>query len=156
MLSVAALTLCGLAGCGPDHPTDAALRARFTAHRAEFERLRQMFDADAGLSRVGSDFTRPEDPASVGVGAARLAGYRSLFAVLGLADGIERGPEDEIWFRASSSGLSVSGSAKGFVWTASIPDPLVDRLDGYSEDGHSFTAYSRIDGNWYLVYDFED
>ena|SRR5436190_10901143 len=155
--AAAASALFLLFACRPPHPTDAALRATFARHRLDFERLLGMFHGDAGLTRVGSGFTRPEDPSTVGVSAARLAEYHRLFGALGLADGIERGPGDEIWFRASSSGLAISGSGKGFVWTRSSPDPLVDRLDGYrSADGRSFTAYSRIDGDWYLVYDFED
>jgi hypothetical protein len=146
-----------LVGCSR-HPSDSALLKNFQSHRAEFNHLLVMFLADKGLGRVAYDFTRPEDPASVGVSPERLAEYRKLFDQLGLSAGIEGyGDKEEVQFYASTQGLSVSGSAKGFAYLTRPPSLLVDRLDNYrSKDGKSFTAFRHIEGNWYLYLDYED
>ena len=76
-------------GCGADHPTDEVLLGTFRTHRAELEKLVEMFKADRGLGRVGSNFTRPEDPKRVSVSADRIAEYRRLCVIVGAADCIE-------------------------------------------------------------------
>src|SRR5262249_22065761 len=90
---VVACAAFSIAGCldppPTHHPTDAALVDNFAAHRAEFETLLAMFDADRELGRVGDGFTRPDDPSTVGVSAERIATYHRLFDALGLRDGIE-------------------------------------------------------------------
>src|SRR5206468_3281445 len=88
MISSAALVLVvALIGCG--HPSDARLLERFRQHRAELEQLVQMFTTDKGLGRVGSDFTRPENPGLVGITAQRVQEYRRLCAAVGAPDCIE-------------------------------------------------------------------
>lgn len=140
----------------PPHPSSQELIDNFYTHQAEFEQLRQMFLADEGLSRVADDFTRPENPEVMGITPARLDEYRRLFHQLNLKAGIE-GDKESIRFIASTRGLSVSGSAKGYVYTRVPPELMVDNLDTYrSEDGRSFTAYQHLEGNWYLYYDYED
>jgi hypothetical protein len=80
---------------------------------------------------------------------------------LGLSAGIEGYCEkDAILFYASTKGLSVTGSTKGYAYLKKVPEnseKLVNSLDDYwSPDGKSFTAYRRIEGNWYLYFDYED
>src|ERR687886_466493 len=104
-----------LSGCSSEHPSDRSLLDNFRLHKAEFERLLQMFRADKGLGRVAYDFTRPENPRDVGVSRERLREYRDLFGELGLSAGVEGyGEKEVIWFHASTRGLSVTGSSKGY------------------------------------------
>lgn len=96
-----------------NHPSDASLIGNFQSHKAEFNRLLQMFLADKDLGRVAYNFTRPENPQAIGVTGDRLKAYRELFDKLGLSAGIEGyGKKNVVLFHASTSGLSVTGSSK--------------------------------------------
>lgn len=147
-----------LSGLTKKHPSDAELLANFQKHKPEFDHLLQMFVADKGLGRVAPDFTRPSDPRTVGVSLERLSEYRKIFRALGLANGIEGYDEKaQVWFMASSQGLSVTGSGKGYAYTSERPVLVVDSLDNYwSKDGQSFVAFRHIEGNWYLYLEYED
>ena len=148
-----------LLGCGRlNHPSDQELIDNWRAHKSEFQQLLQMFIADKGLGRVAPDFTRPENPINVGVTQERLKAYRNLFNTLGLSAGVEGYDEKEtIWFHASTQGLAVSGSSKGYAYLSKKPVLLVENLEKYwSTDGKSFTAFKLIEGNWYLYFDYED
>lgn len=157
---VALLLLCfSLGSCGrAGHPSDADLLKNFTRNEAGFERLLTMIRADKSLQRVDDTWTRPEDPSSVGIGPDRIQAYRSLFATLGIPRGFYAWHDPENFtFLASTSGIGVSGSAKGYAYLSRRPDLVVPSLDGYqSPDGGSFTAYRHIKGNWYLYLDHED
>ena len=147
-----------IASCSSKHPSDKVLLSEFQSHKAEFDKLLQMFLTDKGLGRVAYSFTRPENLNEIGISEQRLREYRDLFDELSLSAGIEGYDEKEaIWFHASTYGLSVSGSSKGFAYLTKPPQLVVDSLDGYrSKDGRSFTAFRHIEGNWYLYYDYED
>jgi hypothetical protein len=144
--------------CSSKHPSDASMAANFQSHKTEFEELLQMFKGDKGLGRVAYDFTRPANPGEVGVSPQRLVEYRRLFDRLKLSAGVEGyGDKDQVWFIASTQGLSVSGSSKGFAYLTKPPSLQVVELDGYrSADGKSFQAFRHIEGNWYLYLDYED
>lgn len=145
-----------------DHPTSAKMLRQWRDHRAVLEKLVAMFQADKGLNRVAPDFTRPDDPASAGVTPGRIEEYRRLLQEAGVARGIEGyGEKNGITFHVSSLGLSVSGSGKGFVYLEASPDISVPDLDAYVsqallDHSESFTAHQRIEGKWYLYYDYED
>jgi hypothetical protein len=145
-------------GCSSKHPSDQSLLTNFQNHRTEFDQLLQTFLADKGLGRVAYDFTRPENPQTIGISPDRLQQYRKLFGRLGLSEGIEGYDEkDLVWFHASAQGLSVTGSGKGYAYLTKPPPLVVDSLDNYwSKDGKSFTAFRHIEGNWYLYLEYED
>ena len=161
-LIVTALLLITLSGCsffGSNHPKDERLIEDLRNNRAEFERLLAMFRADEKLYRVARDFTRPENAQAADVDGERLAEYRMLLGKLRLHGGIEGyAPKDVIWFHASTKGLGVSGSSKGYAYLERPPELLVRDLDHYerTKGGRSFSAYRHIEGNWYLYLDFED
>jgi len=159
LLAVVGLALL-FGGCllSTKHPADAELLKNFQTHQVEFEQLLKMFLADKELGRVAPDFTRPDDPRTVGVSPERLGEYRSLFKTLGLSNGIEGYKEkDLVYFHSSAQGLAVSGSGKGYAFAVIRPALVVDNLDNYrSRDSRSFTAFRHIEGNWYLYLDFED
>jgi hypothetical protein len=158
-----------LVGCG--HPSDSALLSEFEANRRDLESLVLMFQHDKGLGRVGDGFTRPEDPSIVGVNSARVAEYRRLCRAVGAPnciegydaayEGLYGSPrdfgekKDPIWIHVSATGLSVSGSGKGFLYSADPPFPVVADLDGI-RPSKSGTWLRHIEGPWYLYYDYED
>ncbi len=140
------------------HPSDDVLLQEFAEHEAEFEKLVAMLRADKKLERVDEDWTRPGDPTSIGVMPARIREYRDLFSKLSIPRGFHafHDPENFTFF-ASTQGLSVTGSAKGYAYLQKVPDLMVADLGAYwSADGKSFTAYRWIKGNWYLYFDHED
>ena len=150
-----------LGGCGESeapHPKDDALIQNFEAHEADFERLLTMLRADRKLERVDDTWTRPKDPSTIGVTPKRIKAYRKLFSTLGIPRGFYAFHDPERFtLLASTRGLSVTGSDKGYAYMAQKPDLVVTNLDTYwSEDGQSFTAYRHIKGSWYLYFDYED
>jgi hypothetical protein len=153
--------LVGCDGAG-DHPSSAKLLQQWHDHRAELQQLVTDFQKDKALNRVAPDFTRPDDPSTVGVSPARIADYRERLQKAEVSRGIEGyGDKDAITFIVSALGLSVSGSGKGIAYLEGDPEILVPDLDAYvskalADHSRSFTAYQRLEGNWYLYYDYED
>lgn len=152
-------------GCGEkEHPKDEILIENFNVHRGEFEELLQMFKADRSLGRVGDGFTRTAsffekctgpnawNGKEIEVTKERLATYEQLFIKLGLSGGIEGYCEkDQVFFRASSKGLYMSGSSKGYAYLVNPPKLIVDSLNTYRSPDE-VTAFKHIDGNWYLFF----
>lgn len=160
-----------------EHPLDDVMIRNFQSHRKEFETLLEMLKSDheKGLRRVGDNWTRPEDPTSIGITKERLDEYRSLFRTLGLENGLSNSWDDQrvIEFMASSFGLLNRGSTKGFCWYAS-PLPtgdsrVVQDLDLYVAQkreqwrksfeatgrtpSEHFTIYRHIEDHWYLYWE---
>ena len=146
-----------IAGCGPNHQNDKKLIDNFTAHEGEFEKLVLMLRTDKKLKRIDDTWTSPEDTTSVGVTRERVAEYRSMFSTLGIPRGFvaSHDPED-FQFIASTAGISVSGSCKGYCYresAPSAPDRILSDLNGYrAAHLRPFTAYRHIKGKWYLYY----
>ncbi len=143
-------------GGGP-HPTDEAMLAQFRAKRPMLEELVSRIEQHSELQRVGPDFTRPDDFASVGVSADTIAGLRRLCAQAGIAHGFNH-YAGSIELIVHTSGLAISGSANGFVHSAE-PDPDAIMVEGdldaaagapQRKDG---LLLRRIDGNWWLELD---
>ena len=159
LLPAAILSSCDWAD---EHPSSASLQKQWGDHRADLEKLVTMIKADKALQRVAPDFTRPENLTSAGIDAKRLDEYRRLFKHTGVKNGIESyGEKDMVWFHVSSLGLSVSGSGKGIAYVEGEPEGIMPDLDAHilkahKERARSFTAFQRLEGDWYLYYDYED
>jgi hypothetical protein len=139
------------------HPTDRAMLVQFQKQRGALDELVRMIAEDANLVRLAPDFTRPEDPASAGASAERIAAYRRLCAQAGIAHGFSH-YGDAIEFIVHTQGLSISGSAKGFVYAASADDDatVVDGdLDAAaaSLQDKDVLLERKIDDNWWLILD---
>ena len=150
------------------HPKDSELIANFQVHQEEFAELLQMFEEDKSLGRVSFDFTRLANffekcesqnswnGKNIDISEGRLLEYKKLFSELKLEAGIEGYCEkDEIYFHASTIGLAVSGSSKGYVFMLKKPmsENVVESLDDYKPNGKESTlGYKHIEGNWYLYY----
>lgn len=170
VLSILLATLIAACGFEASHPKDIELMARFNEDRVKFDELIQMFKEDRSLGRVDKDFERSAsffekcdgegawNSSRILVDRTRIDDYRKRLAELKIAAGIEGYCEkDHIILIASTQGLSVTGSSKGYAFLKDPPAILVEDLDNYwSADRRSFTAYRHIDGNWYLYFDYED
>jgi len=142
---------------GSAHPTDRAMLVQFQKQRATLDGLVRMIAEDANLVRLAPDFTRPEGPGSAGVSADRLAAYRRLCAEAGIAHGFSH-YGDAIEFIVHTQGLSISGSAKGFVYAANAADDAVvveGDLDAAaaSLQDKDVLLERKIDDNWWLILD---
>ena len=157
ILLVMALLLYGLV-FWISHPSDIDLITNFERKKSNFVDLIMMIQSDKGLERVDEDWTRPSDPLSIGIIPERIARYRQLMDELKIARGFESSLDPTvITLIASASGLSISGSAKGYVYSEIVPNNLVSDLDNYlASDGKSFVAYRHIEGHWYLYLEIED
>jgi hypothetical protein len=147
-----------------NHPSDAVLIERFNHKRAAFDELHMMFLADSSLGRIAPNFTRPANFFSGRPQAEtppllpkRRARYRELFRDLGLKAGVEGyDGKEQVFFHASTRGLGISGSSKGYAFCRSTPQIVVVDLDSYRPRGvRSFTAFRSIGQNWYLYFEFE-
>lgn len=141
-----------LAGCGRvSHPSDDALIQRFNDQRKQFEELVQMIQQDRFLTRVSMDFTRPDDAGAVGVTPERLQKYRDLLRTIQVPLGIAKSQQGtQVRFIVSGSGLGVSGSGKGYLYSTNPPAPLLDNLDTYVPADNISPAYRLVVDNWYL------
>ena len=136
-------------------PSDGAMIANLARNRAAFERLLAMIHEDRGLERVDIDWTRPDNLASIGISAERIAAYRRLMREIGITRGFYAfEPRNEISFIAYAAGLSIRGSSKSYVWSPSgqFQDAgMVANLDAVWRSGHRRVwGYRHIEGPWYL------
>jgi len=140
------------------HRSDEDLIANFQSHRAEFNRMLQMINEDNGLDRVDYYWTHPENPQTVGISAGRIDEYRRLFRSAGVPRGFSAfQTKDYVEFIASTQGLSVGGSSKGYLFAKQPPPRVVGNLDTYrTQDTRlspAFPVYRHIEGDWYLFFE---
>jgi len=151
-----------LAACGSDlRPTDAEMIANLRAKMPLFEKLVAMIQEDRDLERVDVDWTRPDNPATIGVTPQRIATYRALMKEAGIARGFYAlKPRTNIKFIGYASGLFTHGWGKSYVYL--LPDAESSRYDFDLEEGdldaaavgqRKFFGYRHIDGPWYLLLD---
>jgi hypothetical protein len=156
-------------GCNGKHPSDTALISLFQENESSFNKLVEMSNIDSNVVRIAPDFTwletnanwpRPES--QLGFTQERWKEYRTLFQQLHLNDGISRGNDSNgvvILFIAHSSGLVVNGSSKGIVYSQKKLSPLFESLDQNEklnpDNQDNGIAYRKIQGHWYLYYDWE-
>ena len=148
-------------GCGcqaqrvTNYRTDREMVANFQLHKADFNKLLAMFQADKGLQYFSKGHTRPEDPSSVGVTQQRLKDYQEMFSALGL-DGLGdvsvSNNKDEVWFFTSTEGPREST----FKHYAFVPHPTRGVVEDLNTAASKAAPYRRIEGNWYLALDDAD
>jgi hypothetical protein len=136
------------------HPSDESLVRQFKRNRVTLEELVAMAKRDPELTRMGMDFTRPEDTAKIGIPPERLARYRELCRAAGITYGFHRNGDAvffivhiESWF-----------SGKGLLYQPD-PDPdaeIVEDTDiAYAkhETRSNVTFEHRIEGPWWVELD---
>ena len=161
------------------HPPDDAMIANFFDHRGELEKLRQLIQADEGLECVEYKWTKPADPARIGVTPERIEFYRELCRHAGLQGCVQAFDDraNAVDFVASTRGRGIWGSSKKYVWRREAPEPsdevaVVKDLDAYINKrgderrayfakhkrdlSRSLDAYRHLEGHWYLRYEAEE
>lgn len=144
------------------HLPDNALEDIFRQHEADFNKLIDMSNADSRVVRIAPDFTRlennynwPRPESELGFSKARWDEYRQLFKNLGLEQGITRPTDnpDLILLTASSRGLSVGGSLKGYAYSTKELSPQVNSLDHIPLNlSNGRPIYKPVKEHWYLYY----
>ena len=168
-----ALALSLALACDPfdtrrEHPIDAKLIRAFQKNEATFRTLVQMSNEDSNVSRIAYDFTRletnwnwPRTDSQLGFSKKRWDQYRALFSKLNLPSGLYRGTNAElavVFLAASSKGMTLRGSSKGYAFCEHPLSPLHDSLDQHPFDPRNpekhGVAFRRIKEHWYLFYDW--
>ncbi|MBM1173389.1 hypothetical protein [Microvirga arabica] len=158
-----------LPSCGSPHDSDAEFIAWFLQSEGDFIRLQEMALEETAVEQIASDFCR--DPTGnthtypsipQGFSLERWDVYRRLFKKLGLDAGISiHGPDSQwiansVMMTASTAGILISGSEKGYLWSRTAPEPLVERLDHPlpPEGGKpwKYLGFMPFKPNWYLYY----
>jgi hypothetical protein len=158
-----ALLSAGLAACA-SHPSDAILERRFAAHRAGFEVLVAMAQADSHVVRIAPNFTWldsdvswPRPASRLGFSVERWHDYRERFEDLGVDLGISRSRDEPgvVFLIASGSGMVTGGSGKGYAYSVRPLSPRLSSLDRPATYGqHDGRLYKPLGGPWYLFYDW--
>jgi hypothetical protein len=166
ILALAALSVIAQSVNRGPFPSDEALRARFLAHRVDFERLVAMANEDSHLTRIAPDFTWLDDDVSwprsnVGISDARWNDYRQLFKTVGASNGILRGTgPDRVIFPIAWVGLVPTGCAKGLVYSQAPLSPVLKSLDKKAPDEFldapdrsHMLVYKPVENHWYIYYE---
>jgi hypothetical protein len=146
--------------------SDATLTRQFLAHRADFERIVRMANADTHLTRIAPDFTYLDNNASwpredVGISDQRWDEYKRLFRVVGAPVGIIHDPATQrVIIPLVDEGLVPTGDEKGVVYSPTALSPVLKSLDETppakfwnGPDRSDVLVYKPIQGHWYLYYE---
>jgi hypothetical protein len=144
-------------------PKESTLIANFYAHRAGFERLRDLLETDRGLHRVAK--WGVDTSGQIGVhmppeGDFPVIRYNEYLALLKQVDGklAFRGsgePPDLVGVGVWSSGWGGDTRHIDVVWKDQEPINSVTNLDEYYRDpARKRRVFRKIDGSWYLFADW--
>lgn len=164
-LALSALSVIVLSATRNQLPTDEALRARFLAHRFDFERLVAMTNEDSHLTRIAPDFTWLDDNVAwprknIGISAQRWNDYRQLFRRVGASEGIMKYTNPSlILFPITSLGSVPGGVEKGLAYSQASLSPVLKSLDERppeeywnGPDRTHVLVYKPIESHWYIYY----
>jgi len=152
-------------------PAAEKLVQNFNENKENFRVLNEkiLIDQKKGLERVDDTWTRPGNLESIGLNNKDVKDYRDDFKRLGVPRGFYSYP-DKVMYVVYTSGLSISGSSRGYLYSIEEPKNYFKKNCGYSErplkniddfggcEGYaaSYTIYQQIDKDWYIYEDFED
>ncbi|MGH9949343.1 MAG: hypothetical protein ACRD6X_19390 [Pyrinomonadaceae bacterium] len=135
------------------HPDEAELRRTFDEHKPDFYMLARMLDEDAEVVRISNENVFYGGTDERELSEDRIAKYRQTLAELGIENGIHRDNPTSVRFIASSKGLLYPTSEKSYLYTMEQPKPVVESLDALVSSQKQSPVYSKIEDNWYLVYE---
>ncbi len=141
-------------------PKEAKLIRTFHAHRAKFERLREMLQADAQVVRladwgvVTTNSVVPRIPPEGNFPVSRYSEYMDLLKQVGgyvayRGEGQNANPSVLLW----ASGFAGNTRHVGLSWMDQAPTNQITSLDGYqaaSKFGDRHVVFRHLDSNWYL------
>lgn len=141
-------------------PPESKLIANFHAHRAAFERMREMLKADSQLRRVASwgvetTTSGIHKPPEGDFPVARYNEYLMLLRVVG-AKGASQGERgDQACILMWASGWAGDTRHSEVCWMGLTPDNQVSSLDDfYRSPKPRSPVFRRVDGDWYLWADW--
>ncbi len=165
-LGLSAAGLVAMTAARMPFPSDAAMRDRFLAHRADFEQLVAMANENDHLVRIAPDFTWLDDDSAwprknIGISAERWGDYRRLFQSTGASGGFVRFANPTlIKFFVVSRGLVPSGAVKGLAYSQAELTPVLKSLNERppdkfrnGPDRSHILVYKPIDNHWYIYYE---
>jgi hypothetical protein len=144
-------------------PKEKKLLENFYAHRAVFERLRDMLLTDkrvrAVYARFGVETTEsgvPYEPSKVNFPAGRYSEYRGLLEQIGGTEVFRAGGDHStICISVWASGFSGDTRHVDNCWLDNPPVNQVGSLsDFYKTPKPRRPVFRHIDGNWYLWADW--
>jgi hypothetical protein len=133
------------------HRPDSEMLAHFYQHEHEFEQLAQALLTEEEIRVVYPDSgsCQPVQPETISEQAMeRCEAYVALFQKLGFGWAYS-GPEP-LFLTISTSGLSVSGSSKGYLYTSNPQGTIVEDTDQW--DGRTQMQLRPIKQNWYIFF----
>jgi hypothetical protein len=142
-------------------PRETKLIQNFFVHRAAFEQLRNMLEADTQLRRLadwGVETDKGIFPKGSGFPSDRFNKYLDLLKEIGgrgvdRSEGVHADPFIVLW----AAGFGGDTVHTGICWMDEVPTNQISSLDGYYHDhaktGGRGEVYRHIDGNWYLCTD---
>ena len=145
-----------LAGCYQP-PTETQLIRSFTSHRAAFDKLLTMAQADRNFHRIPAEGIPP-----IGMPQSRFNEFLAVFREIGVKGGTDWGivSHPEGLFVIASSEVPIGGKARfmGYAYLSAPQSDVVKRLpitespfEIHSNSGHQ-TVFKPLDDHWYLFY----
>jgi hypothetical protein len=140
-------------------PKEAKLLEDFHTHRAAFERLRDMLEADTNLARVANWGVETDKGTFTYVaGHFPMDRYNAYLALLKETGGIAAARSDGAYILLWGSGFAGDTVHAGVCSVDEPPKRQVTSLDQYYQDhkstgGNTGLVYRRVEGNWYLYTD---
>ena len=138
-------------------PKEAKLLQNFYAHRSSFERLRDLFQTDAGVSRLADWGVETQDGIAKPPGGKFSAErYRQYLALLkeGAALGMSRRDDSHVNILRWARGFAGDTEHVGICRRITPPTCEVASFDAYYRDHPNGRlcdwVYRRMDQNWYL------
>ena len=146
---------CAFLSAAPDllfrrHPSDQDLIENYHHHRDEFNLLALMLQNETYPLVISPD----------GKGKCQVEGQKWILAsehdrcrqyvrLLNLLDlDLAVAGRDPVWLYISRSGISISGSSKGYVYSTERLAELVEDTD--TSDPYEDTVYRHVEGSWYI------
>ena len=164
-LGLIALSVMVLSAMRKQLPSDEELKARFIAHREDFEGLVAIAKEDSHLTRIAPDFTWLDDDVAwprknIGISDQRWNDYRQIFQKIGASGGIFNYTNPTlILVPMTSMGIVPSGVEKGLAYSPSTLSPVLKSLDERppqeywsGPDRRHVLAYRPIENHWYIYY----
>ncbi len=136
------------------HPSDEKLISNFYEHKEEFEQLAKMLISENEIEVIYPDTSECQISNREIINSAdslSCANYIRIFQTLGLNwayTNLWAGNEN-LWLTVSASGLSVSGSSKGYYYS-SVDIPPSTALSENTDKTKGQEVFRHIEGNWYI------
>lgn len=138
------------------HPSDEKLISNFYEHEDEFDQLAKMLISENYIEVIFPDSSNCQisnQRMIKSTDSLSCANFIKIFQVLGLHwafTKLHTGNEN-LWLAVSYTGLSVSGSSKGYYYSSESLQPTVIVFED-TEKAKGQEVFRHIQGNWYIFF----